>query len=80
MDMKRILALSDLNQNQECRVVSIRTKTTQDLHSLMRAGIFPDVSIRVAQCDRNHLLIFADYRELAVDREIASGIFVEPAE
>jgi Fe2+ transport system protein FeoA len=80
MDMKRILALSDLNPNQEGRVISIRTKTAQDLHALMRAGVFLDVSISVVQYDRGHLLFLANCRELAVDQEIAGRIFVELAE
>jgi Fe2+ transport system protein FeoA len=76
--MNRIIALSDLKPDQQGRVVKIKTKTTQELLKLMGAGIVPDASVIILRRDRGHILFFANYRELALDHEIASGIYVEP--
>ena len=76
--MYRILALNELKPDQQGRVVSIKTKTNQELLKLMGAGIVPDARVNVVHQDRVHVLFFANTKELAVDQEIASGIYVEP--
>jgi Fe2+ transport system protein FeoA len=73
-----IIALSDLKPDQQGRVVNIKTKTVQELLKLMGVGIVPDARINVVHSDKGHVLFFANYRELALDNEIASGIYVEP--
>jgi Fe2+ transport system protein FeoA len=76
--MNQVRALSDLKPDQQGRVVSIRTKSTRELQGLMRAGVLPDACVKVVQRDGRHVLFFANFEELAIDREIASGIYVEP--
>ena len=76
--INRVIALSDLKPDQQGRVVTIKTKTTQELLKLMGAGILPDARVNVMHRDKGHVLFFANYRELALDQEIASGIYVEP--
>jgi Fe2+ transport system protein FeoA len=76
--MNRIIALSDLKPDQQGRVVNIKTKTAQELLKLMAAGIVPDVRVNVLHSDQWHVLFFANYKELALDHEIALGIYVEP--
>ena len=76
--MNRIIALNEMKPDQQGRVVSIKTKTNQELLKLMGAGIVPDARVNVMHRDRGHVLFFANIKELAVDQEIASGIYVEP--
>ena len=76
--MNQIIALNELKPDQQGRVVSIKTKTNQELQKLMEAGIVPDARVNVMHRDRGHVLFFANTKELAVDQEIASGIYVEP--
>ncbi len=78
MVMNRVIALNDLKPDQLGRVVTIKTKTVQELLKLMGAGILPDARINVMHRDGGHVLFFANCKELALDREIASRIFVEP--
>jgi Fe2+ transport system protein FeoA len=80
MDMNRVIALSDLRPDQQAKVVIVRTKTAQELQSLMMAGILPNAQVNVMHRDGRHVLVFADCKELAVDREIAAGIYVEPGQ
>ena len=76
MDINRVLALSDLKPAQSGRVVSIRIKTVQQLLRLMQAGVLPNACVNVIQRDGRHVLFFTNYKELAVDQEIASGIYL----
>ena len=77
MDINRVITLSDLKPAQPSRVVSIRTKTVQQLLRLMQAGVIPNACVNVIQRNGRNVLFFANYEELAVDQEIASGIYVE---
>ena len=75
--MNRIIALSDLKPDQQGIVVNIKAKTPQELLKLMGAGIVPDARVNVMHSDKGHVLFFANYRELAMDHEIASSIYVK---
>ena len=75
--MNRIVPLCDLSPSQDGRVTSIHAKTIQIFHQLMGLGLLPNAQIRVVQNDSQHVLFFAGFNELAVDREIASEILVE---
>lgn len=77
MDMNRVIALSDLKPDRRGRVITIRTKNAHELQRLMHAGVLPNAAVNVMYRDARHVLFFANYIELAVDRQIASGIFVE---
>ena len=76
MDINGVIALSDLKPAQPGRVVSISTKTVQHLLRLMQAGVLPNACVNVIQRDGRHVLFYTNYKELAVDQEIASGIFL----
>ena len=78
MALNRIIALSDLKSDQQGRIVTVGTAISTELQSLLRAGIKPNACVSVVQRDGWHILFFADSRELAVDREIASEIYVKP--
>ena len=76
MDISRVITLSDLKPSQQGRVVTIKTKNVEELQRLMQAGILPDACVKVLHQDGRHILFFANYKELAVDQEVASGIYI----
>ncbi len=69
--------LCDLKGNQRGKVVSIQAKTEQDLHGLLAAGVMQNSPVSVIYSDAKHVLFFSEGRELAVDHDIASQIYVE---
>jgi len=75
--MNPLIALSELKPDQQGTLVNIKAKTAQELLKLMGAGIMPDARVIVMQRDNSHVLFFTNTRELALDHEIASGIYVE---
>lgn len=77
MDLNRTIQLSDLKPGQPARVASIRTEAVEDLRRLMQAGVLPNASVNVIHRDRRHILFFTNYKEVAVDQDIASRIYVE---
>ena len=77
MDMNQVMTLSDLKPDQHGRVITISTKTDDEMQKLMLAGMLPNAYINLIQNDRRNILFFANNEELAVDREIASRIYVE---
>jgi len=77
MDMNRVIKLSDLKPHQHGRVITIQTKTHDEMSRLMVAGVLPNACINLIQNDRRNVLFFANNDELTVDREIASRIYVE---
>jgi len=76
MDISRVITLSDLKPSQQGKVVTIKTKNIQELKRLMQAGVLPDACVNVLHRDGRHVLFFVNYKELAVDQEVASGIYV----
>jgi Fe2+ transport system protein FeoA len=76
--MNRLIVLSELKPDQQGTVVKIKAKTAQELLKLMGVGIRPDARVSVIQRDKSHVLFFTNTRELALDHDIASGIYVEP--
>jgi Fe2+ transport system protein FeoA len=76
MDISRVITLSDLKPSQQGRVVTIKTKNVQELKRLMQAGVLHDACVNVLHKDGRYVLFFANYKELAVDQEVALGIYV----
>jgi Fe2+ transport system protein FeoA len=76
MAVDRIVALSGLKPSQRGQVVTIKTVNVQDLQKLMQAGVLPDACVNVLHQDGSHVLFFANHKEIAVDHEIASRIYV----
>jgi Fe2+ transport system protein FeoA len=80
MDINNVFTLNDLNPVRQARVVAIKTKTVEQLQELMQAGLLLNARINIIHRDRQHILFFSNNKELAVDREVASEIHVEPDE
>jgi hypothetical protein len=76
MGADRILMLSDLKPFQEGEVINIRARSVQELHRLLQAGVQLKSHVIVLQSNEKHVLFIANIKEIAVDQEIASGIFV----
>jgi hypothetical protein len=80
MDINEVMTLSDLKPAQHGRVVIIKTKTFYQLQSEIKGGLLLNAFITVVHRDGRHVLFFANDKEVAVDQDIASGIYVRPDE
>ena len=76
MAIDRIIALSGLKPSQQGRVVTIKTVNVLDLQKLMQAGVLPDACVKVLHQDGSHVLFFTNYKEIAVDHEVAARIYI----
>jgi Fe2+ transport system protein FeoA len=75
--MNLIRPLRDLDRAQKGRIVSVEAKTLQELQCLRRAGVLPGAEVDVIHNNSRYVHFVVGSDELAVDRQIASEIYVE---
>ncbi len=75
--MNQIKPLSDLKHDQKGRVASVQPAAPSDFQRLLRAGVLPDTLIRVVDTTMRYGLYIVEHSVIALDRQTASGIFVE---
>ena len=75
--MAEYLAISHLKPGQRGRVVRLQTTEGKHIHKLTAFGLFPGVVVELEQTYPAFVLRF-DRSRLAVDREIAGIILVNP--
>jgi Fe2+ transport system protein FeoA len=75
--VNQIKPLSDLKHDQKGRVALVQPAAPNDLQKLLRAGILPDAFIRVVDNTFRYGMYIVDHNVIALDRQTASGIFVQ---
>ena len=74
-----VMSLRDLPIGQEAKLAYISSDSHRHLDQLTAAGLLPGVDVRVHQ-RRPAFVIFVGQSSLALDEEMASGIYVHPKE
>ncbi len=67
--------VADLKPGETAQIISLETSNQTVLRKIMALGVFPGSSLRVLRCFPVFVLEIG-YTRIAIDREIASNIYV----
>jgi len=72
-----VFALHDLAVNQKAKIAYLRAKDHKCLQTLMAMGVLPGIAITLIQKFPSYVFQIR-HSQFAIDRELASAIYVRP--